>query len=67
MLFVNKKKSNVTLTHKKSLVNSKYPIITELGQLKAGVIVEGCISSVKDFGCHVRFYNDVEVCTLELN
>ncbi|XP_053407461.1 protein RRP5 homolog [Mercenaria mercenaria] len=59
VLFVNKKRSNVTLTHKKSLINSKYPVISNYHQIEVGQILEGYISAIKDFGCFVRFYSDV--------
>lgn len=60
VLLVNKMRARLMLTHKKSLLSSKYPIITDYQDIQVGQILEGFISSVKDFGCHVRFYNDVQ-------
>ena len=54
------------LTHKKSLITSKYPVITDYGQLQPGMLLEGCIYSIKDFGVFVRFFNNVQVMFLTI-
>lgn len=61
VLYVNKKHSKVTLTHKKSLVSTKYAVVTSYQQIEVGQLLEGYISVIKDFGCFVRFYKDVQV------
>ena len=61
MLTVDKEKKMVTLTHKKSLVTTRYPIVTDYAQLKSGMLVEGYIYHIKDCGVFVRFFNDVQV------
>ena len=53
--------SKLLLTHKKSLVNSKMAAITSYTELKTGLIVEGCVVSVKSTGLVVTFYNNVKV------
>jgi len=53
--------SKLLLTHKKSLVNSKMAVISSYSELKASLIVEGCVVSIKPTGLVVTFYNDVKV------
>ncbi|XP_052228949.1 protein RRP5 homolog isoform X2 [Dreissena polymorpha] len=60
VLMVNKKRSVVFLTHKKSLLTSKYPVVCDLSEVKVGMELEGFISSIKDFGCFVTFYNNLQ-------
>ncbi|KAL4232346.1 Protein RRP5 [Mactra antiquata] len=59
VLSVHEDSKKVDLTHKKSLVQSKYPIINDYTQVEVGDIVEGYISTVKEKGCTVRFYDQV--------
>ncbi|XP_060588543.1 protein RRP5 homolog [Ruditapes philippinarum] len=59
VLSVNKKDSSVILTHKKSLLTSKYPVISSFNMLEVGQILEGYISAIEKCGCFVRFYNNV--------
>ncbi|XP_040217796.1 protein RRP5 homolog [Rana temporaria] len=47
------------LTRKKTMINSKLPIIASFHDAKPGMITHGFIWAVKDFGCIVKFYNDV--------
>ena len=61
VLTVDKEKKTVTLTHKKSLVTTRYPVVTDYSQLKSGMMVEGYIYCIKDCGVFVRFFNDVQV------
>ena len=49
------------LTNKKTLVKTKYPIITSYSQCEPGTVLEGFIADVKDSGVLVVFYNDVKV------
>ncbi|KAJ3219197.1 hypothetical protein HDU67_002193 [Dinochytrium kinnereticum] len=49
----------ITLTLKKNLINSELPPIASYDLANIGVITNGYIVSVKDFGCIVGFYNDV--------
>ncbi|KAK3095914.1 hypothetical protein FSP39_020750 [Pinctada imbricata] len=60
VLTVDKAKQKVKLTHKKSLVNSKYAPLTSMSQLEVGLEAEGFIADVKDKGCLVVFYNDMK-------
>jgi len=53
--------SKLLLTHKKSLVNSKMAAVTSYNDLHPGVVVEGCIVSIKSAGFVVTFYNSVKV------
>ncbi|KAL3864691.1 hypothetical protein ACJMK2_006352 [Sinanodonta woodiana] len=59
VLFVNTQKKNLTLTHKKSLVHTKYPIITDYAQCQVGQELEGFILAISDKGVRVNFFNDV--------
>ncbi|KAK3601363.1 hypothetical protein CHS0354_037678 [Potamilus streckersoni] len=59
VLFVNTQKKNLTLTHKKSLVHTKYPIITDYSQCQVGQELEGFILAITDKGVRVNFFNDV--------
>ena len=48
------------LTHKKTLVESSLPLITDLSNAKPGVSSHGFITAIKDFGCLVAFYNNIK-------
>lgn len=54
-------KNRLTLTLKKSLVNTELPLITEMEQMKPGMEAEGFIVNIKDKGVLVAFYNNVKV------
>ncbi|KAI9366055.1 hypothetical protein DFJ73DRAFT_955849 [Zopfochytrium polystomum] len=47
------------LTMKKPMVASTMPIISSYDSANVGVVSEGYISGVRDFGCIVTFYNGV--------
>nr|XP_033796509.1 protein RRP5 homolog isoform X2 [Geotrypetes seraphini] len=47
------------LTRKKTLVDSKLPIIASYQDVEIGMIAHGFIACIKDFGCIVQFYNEV--------
>lgn len=48
------------MTLKKTLVESKLPAITCYADAKPGLQTHGFIFRVKDCGCIVKFYNDVQ-------
>ncbi|XP_069397610.1 protein RRP5 homolog isoform X3 [Delphinus delphis] len=48
------------MTLKKTLVESKLPAITCYADAKPGLQTHGFILRVKDYGCIVKFYNDVQ-------
>ncbi|XP_004680525.1 PREDICTED: protein RRP5 homolog [Condylura cristata] len=48
------------LTLKKTLVESTLPAITSYADAKPGVQTHGFILRVKDYGCIVKFYGDVQ-------
>ncbi|KAM4704033.1 protein RRP5 homolog [Rhinophrynus dorsalis] len=48
------------LTRKKTIINSKLPIIASYGDAKPGLITHGFIVSVQSYGCVVKFYNEVQ-------
>ncbi|XP_054937411.1 protein RRP5 homolog [Physeter macrocephalus] len=48
------------VTLKKTLVESKLPAITCYADAKPGLQTHGFILRVKDYGCIVKFYNDVQ-------
>ncbi|NXP78545.1 RRP5 protein, partial [Ramphastos sulfuratus] len=47
------------LTLKKSLVQSNLPILSSYEDAKPGLITHGFVVCAKEFGCIVKFYNDV--------
>ena len=61
VLSISSDKKMVFLTHKKSLVTTKYPIVTSYNQLKPDMVIEGYISDIKAFGVFVKFFEDIEV------
>ncbi|KAJ3098421.1 hypothetical protein HDU97_004005 [Phlyctochytrium planicorne] len=50
----------VSLTLKKSLINSTLPPVLSYDRSYVGTITEGFVLSVRDFGCIIGFYNDVK-------
>lgn len=48
------------LTRKKALVESSLPLFRTFADARPGRVSHGYIVCVKDFGCIVRFYNDVK-------
>ncbi|XP_074447508.1 protein RRP5 homolog isoform X3 [Larus michahellis] len=48
------------LTLKKSLVQSKLPVLSNYEDAKPGLITHGFVVCAKEFGCIVKFYNDVK-------
>ncbi|XP_065495074.1 protein RRP5 homolog [Caloenas nicobarica] len=48
------------LTLKKSLVQSKLPVLCSYEDAKPGLITHGFVVCAREFGCIVKFYNDVK-------
>ncbi|NXS07016.1 RRP5 protein, partial [Neodrepanis coruscans] len=48
------------LTLKKSLIQSKLPVLSNYEDAKPGVITHGFVVCAREFGCIVKFYNDVK-------
>ncbi|NXC28467.1 RRP5 protein, partial [Campylorhamphus procurvoides] len=48
------------LTLKKSLIQSKLPVLTNYEDAKPGLITHGFVVCAREFGCIVKFYNDVK-------
>lgn len=48
------------LTLKKSLITSKLPILASYEDAKPGLVTHGFIVCAREFGCIVKFYNDVK-------
>jgi len=60
VLSVNAEKKRLKLTHKKTLVTSELPIITDYHEVTRGMKVHGYIDRIGEFGLIVRFYNGVK-------
>ncbi|XP_028390902.1 protein RRP5 homolog isoform X2 [Dendronephthya gigantea] len=59
VLEVDAERKRLRLTHKKTLVNSEFPIITNLSDVVLGMKTHGFITSIRDYGCIVHFYNNI--------
>lgn len=60
VLLCDPEAKKLILTLKKTLVTSKLPVITCYEDAKPGLQTHGAILRVKDYGCIVKFYNDVQ-------
>jgi rRNA biogenesis protein RRP5 len=60
VLTVNPEKRRLQLTHKKTLVSSTLPILTQYDDAKRGMATHGFITSLRENGCLVTFYNNVK-------
>ncbi|CAH3149742.1 unnamed protein product, partial [Porites evermanni] len=60
VLSVEPDRRRLLLTHKKTMVESDLPFITDYSDAKPGVSTHGFITAIKDFGCLVTFYNNVK-------
>lgn len=60
MLISNPEEKKLILTLKKTLVTSKFPVLTSYEAAKPGLITHGFIVCAREFGCIVKFYNDVK-------
>ena len=59
VLEVDAARKRLLLTHKKSLVESPFPALTDYKDATPGTIFHGVVTTVRDFGCVVRFFNNV--------
>ncbi|XP_039217572.1 protein RRP5 homolog [Crotalus tigris] len=59
VLASNPETKKLILTLKRTLVNSKLPVLASFEDAKPGLITHGFIACVKEFGCIVKFYNDM--------
>ncbi|XP_043843278.1 protein RRP5 homolog [Dromiciops gliroides] len=59
VLLCDPENKKLLMTLKKSLVESSLPALTSYKEAKPDLQTHGFISSIKDFGCIVKFYNDV--------
>ncbi|XP_058043605.1 protein RRP5 homolog isoform X2 [Ahaetulla prasina] len=59
VLVCNPETKKLILTLKRTLVNSKLPVLDSFEDAKPGLITHGFVACIKDFGCIVKFYNDV--------
>ncbi|KAM6184088.1 protein RRP5 homolog [Erethizon dorsatum] len=60
VLLCDPEAKKLIMTLKKTLVTSKLPVITCYEDAKPGLQTHGAILRVKDYGCIVKFYNDVQ-------
>lgn len=60
VLLCDPEAKKLIMTLKKTLVTSKLPAITCYEDAKPGLQTHGVIIRVKDYGCIVKFYNDVQ-------
>ncbi|XP_021101261.1 protein RRP5 homolog isoform X2 [Heterocephalus glaber] len=60
VLLCDPEAKQLIMTLKKTLVTSKLPVITCYEDAKPGLQTHGVIHRAKDYGCIVRFYNDVQ-------
>ncbi|KAL6540426.1 hypothetical protein OROMI_024309 [Orobanche minor] len=54
------KSKRITVTHKKTLVKSKLPILSSYADASDGLVSHGWITKIEKHGCFVRFYNGVQ-------
>ncbi|XP_048361288.1 protein RRP5 homolog isoform X2 [Sphaerodactylus townsendi] len=60
VLVCNPETKTLILTLKKTLVTSKLPILASYEDAKPGFVTHGFIVCAREFGCIVKFYNDVK-------
>uniref|UniRef100_H3C389 Protein RRP5 homolog n=1 Tax=Tetraodon nigroviridis TaxID=99883 RepID=H3C389_TETNG len=60
VLSVEPESKKLYLTRKKALVESSLPLFRTFADARPGRVSHGYIVCIKDFGCIVRFYNDVK-------
>ncbi|KAM7009922.1 protein RRP5 homolog [Tautogolabrus adspersus] len=60
VLSVDAENKKLYLTRKKALVESSLPLFLSYADTRPGRVSHGYIVSMKDFGCIVRFYNNVK-------
>ncbi|XP_054839484.1 protein RRP5 homolog [Eublepharis macularius] len=60
VLACNPDTKTLILTLKKTLVNSKLPILASYKDAKPGLVTHGFVVCAREFGCIVKFYNDIK-------
>ncbi|OXB82387.1 UNVERIFIED_CONTAM: hypothetical protein H355_009312, partial [Colinus virginianus] len=60
VLECNPAEKKLFLTLKKTLVQSKLPILSSYEDAEPGLITHGFVVCAREFGCIVKFYNDVK-------
>ncbi|XP_063583797.1 protein RRP5 homolog isoform X7 [Pongo abelii] len=60
VLLCDPEAKKLMMTLKKTLIESKLPVITCYADAKPGLQIHGFIIRVKDYGCIVKFYNNVQ-------
>ncbi|NXO01903.1 RRP5 protein, partial [Rhinopomastus cyanomelas] len=60
VLECNPEGKKLILTLKKSLVESKLPVLSSYEDARPGLITHGFVVCAREFGCIVKFYNDVK-------
>lgn len=60
MLECNPAEKKLFLTLKKTLIQSKLPILSKYEDAEPGLITHGFVVCAREFGCIVKFYNDVK-------
>uniref|UniRef100_A0A3P9LQM6 Protein RRP5 homolog n=1 Tax=Oryzias latipes TaxID=8090 RepID=A0A3P9LQM6_ORYLA len=60
VLSVDPEGKKLYLTRKKALVESPLPLFLSYSDARPGRVSHGYVVCIKDFGCIVRFYNDVK-------
>ncbi|XP_024914034.1 protein RRP5 homolog isoform X1 [Cynoglossus semilaevis] len=60
VLSVDAENKKLSLTRKKALIESSLPLFLSYDDARPGRISHGYIVCIKDFGCIVRFYNNVK-------
>ncbi|XP_051148647.1 rRNA biogenesis protein RRP5 [Andrographis paniculata] len=54
------KSKRITVTHKRTLVNSDQEILSSYADATDGLVTHGWITKIEKHGCFVRFYNGVQ-------
>uniref|UniRef100_A0A3Q3BFM7 Programmed cell death 11 n=1 Tax=Kryptolebias marmoratus TaxID=37003 RepID=A0A3Q3BFM7_KRYMA len=60
VLSVEAENKKLYLSRKKTLVESSLPLFLSYADARPGRVSHGCIVCIKEFGCIVRFYNNVK-------
>ncbi|KAI8806617.1 hypothetical protein BJ742DRAFT_679848, partial [Cladochytrium replicatum] len=60
VISVDAGKKKLLLTARKSLMGADLPIVSKFEDAKPGMITMGVVVAVRQFGCIVRFYGDVQ-------
>nr|XP_020644591.1 protein RRP5 homolog isoform X2 [Pogona vitticeps] len=60
VLVSNPEERKLILTLKRTLVSSKLPVLASYEDAKPGLITHGFVVCAREFGCIVKFYNDIK-------